>query len=86
MLLDKTVHTVSELMCLKKYNLPACGYLYLYHFLSDLPEADISNEAENIYSIINDFFTKIREERLKTDVLVSMLENTAQQTAIYIKG
>lgn len=86
-LLKKNDKSLQDFLVLtNSFSTSKVNYLYLYNFLSDLSESDVSNEASRIYSIVNCFFKKLRKDRPKSDALASLIDYTIQEIAIYKKN
>lgn len=76
--------TVKQLFYVLEYkNAPLIYYYYLYALLGDISKSDICNHAFTIRDIVQSFFKKIKEEKMKPKAIESLLAYKQSQIRIY---
>lgn len=66
--------SINDLICIK-YNKSFSNLLIIYYLLHDINEADLLNEAENIYLIVNNFFKEYSNKNFHSDEDYERLKN-----------
>lgn len=82
-LLIKNNKNIRELLEIKKYaNIPLICYYYLFNLLNSLKKEDLSYNANNVYTLVHEFFIKYNN-RTKEDNINDLVNYYCQKISIY---
>ena len=84
--LDSVNKTIRELISINQYsNISLSSYYYLYCMLKDISKENLIENNIDIYNIIVEFFTKIKEDKLDNKTIINLLNHRTERIMVFEK-
>lgn len=82
--LEKMNKTIRDLVAINNYSyVPLSYYYYLFCLIGNISVSDLLENSFKIYNIIESFFSKIRNENLVNEQIISILNFSIQKILIF---
>lgn len=82
--LDKTNKTINDMVAINSSShIPLSYYYYLFYLLGNISISDLIDNNVKIYSIIESFFSKLKNKNIVNNDIISQLDFFKQQILVY---
>ena len=82
---EKMNKTIRDLVAINNYSyVPLSYYYYLFCLIGNISVSDLLENSFKIYNIIESFFSKIRNENLVNEQIISILNFSIQKIFFYV--